>query len=124
MSGAETVDEPTVREATPGEATTARSVLDAAMLEVDEETVERSLLLVATVEERVLGALLLDGREIDSVAVRPGRRGQGIGTALIEAAASRRAELTAEFDPAVRPFYEALGFEIECIDGRCRGRLR
>ena len=113
-----------VREAAPGEATTARSVLDGAMLEVDPETFERSLLLVAVAGGRVLGALVLDGAEIAAVAVRPGRRGQGIGTALVEAAAARRPAVTAGFDPSVRPFYESLGFEVDCEGGRCRGRLR
>ena len=67
---------------------------------------------------------MLDGEEIVAVAVRPGRRGQGVGTALVEAAADRRERLTAGFDPGVRPFYESLGFEIECDDGRCQGVRR
>lgn len=62
-------------------------------------------------------------REIVAVAVRPGRRGQGIGSALVSAAASRREELVAGFDSDVRPFYESLGFEVECEGDRCRGSL-
>jgi len=61
----------------------------------------------------VLGALVLDGDRIDAVAVRRNRRGQGIGTALVEAAAARRERLVAEFDAGVRPFYECLGFAVE-----------
>lgn len=115
-----------VREATgPEEAVTARTILDAAMLEVDAGTFQRADVLVAVEDDRILGALVLDGDEIDAVAVRPGRRGQGIGSALVEAAASRRAELTASFDSGVRPFYESLGFDVERAGAgdRCRGRL-
>jgi len=66
--------------------------------------------------QRVLGALVLDGDHIDAVAVRRRRRGQGIGTALVEAAGERRGRLTAEFDADLRPFYEALGFRVEATD--------
>ena len=41
---------------------------------------------------------VLDGEEILAVAVRRRRRGQGIGSALVEAAGDRREELVAEFD--------------------------
>nr|WP_202932677.1 GNAT family N-acetyltransferase [Halorussus salinus] len=62
---------------------------------------------------------------IDAVAVRRARRGQGIGSALVRAAAERHARLTAEFDPGVRPFYDALDFSIAPVEGdsdRLRGR--
>ena len=128
-----------VREATGDEEATARGILNAAMLEVDAGTFERAVVLVAVEDDRVLGALVLDGEEVDAVAVRPGRRGQWVGSALVEAAASRRdGGLVAEFDPGVRPFYESLGFEVDCggdggdggcdegegEEGRCRGTLR
>jgi GNAT superfamily N-acetyltransferase len=72
----------------------------------------------------VLGALVLDGAEIEAVAVRRRRRGQGIGTALVEAAAERRNRLDAEFDAHVCPFYEALGFDVERVEEkRYRGVL-
>lgn len=112
-----------VREAAPTEATTARSILDAAMLAVDEATFEGATVLVATEDDRILGAAVLADGAVDAIAVRPGRRGQGIGTALVEAAAERRTPLTVRFDPPVRPFYESLGFDIECTESRCRGRL-
>nr|WP_254282969.1 GNAT family N-acetyltransferase [Halomicroarcula limicola] len=104
------------------------NVLDGAALAVDAETVRASMgsggTLVAVSEdgERVLGALVLDGCRIEAVAVRRRRRGQGIGTALVEAAGERRERLTAAFDADVRPFYAKLGFEIE--DGDESGRLR
>ena len=73
---------------------------------------------------RVLGVLVLDGAEIEAVAVRRRRRGQGIGTALVEAAADRRDRLDAVFDAHVCPFYEALGFDVERVEEkRYRGLL-
>ncbi|PSP95270.1 GNAT family N-acetyltransferase [Halobacteriales archaeon QS_9_68_42] len=105
------------------ETAAVRGILDAAMLRVEDAALKEGTTLVA-VENRLLGALVLDGEEIVAVAVRPGRRGQGVGTALVEAAADRRERLTAGFDPGVRPFYESLGFEIECDDSRCRGVRR
>jgi len=110
-----------VRPAEPDEKTAVRGILNAAMLSVDETALREGTTLAAVADSRLLGALVLDGEEIDAVAVRPGRRGSGIGSALIEAAADRRERLTAGFDPGVRPFYESLGFEIECAEGRCRG---
>lgn len=112
----------TVRVATPGEYVTVRSILDAAMLEVEPGLLRRSSVLVALSEGRILGALALRGPEIAAVAVRPNRRGQGIGRELIEEAASRRPVLRAGFDPRVRPFYTSLGFEIVREDDRYRGR--
>ena len=112
-----------VRRATD-ETAAVRGILAAAMLETEGAALEEGTTLVAAVEGRLLGALVLDGEEIVAVAVRPGRRGQRIGTALVEAAADRRERLTAGFDPGMRPFYESLGFEIECDDGRCRGLRR
>ncbi|MES3518287.1 MAG: GNAT family N-acetyltransferase [Natronomonas sp.] len=93
------------------------------MLEIDSETLDRSLLLLAA-DDRPVGGLVLDGSEIAAVAVCRGRRGEGIGSALVAAAATRRQPLVAEFRRSVRPFYEALGFEItDDGTGRCRGRL-
>lgn len=119
-----------VREAAPGDVSAALNVLDGAALEIEYERVragvEEERVLVAVRGEdadgTVLGALVLDGDHIDAVAVRPNRRGQGIGTALFEAAAARRARLVAEFDGSVRPFYERLGFAIE--PSTERGRYR
>ena len=139
-----------VREATADDRVGVRRVLDAAMLEVRDDLGQRldtGDVLVAS-EERaaesdgaetpVLGALVLvpadearrdaaniEAAHIDAVAVRRARRGRGVGTALVRAAAERRGPLTAEFDPGVRPFYESLGFDIEPVGGdtdRFRGR--
>ena len=117
-----------VSEARPDEHVAVVNVLDGAMLEVDADRVasDAATTLVAREGERVLGALVLDGEEIAAVAVRRSRRGQGIGTALVEAAAVRRERLVAGFDEAVRPFYESLGFEVVPAgeDGRLRGIAR
>lgn len=111
----------TIRPAVPGEYVTVRSVLEAALLEVESGLLRRSSVLVAVENDRILGALVLRGPKIEAIAVRPGRRGQGIGSMLVRRAADRRPRLSAGFDPALRPFYTSLGFEICCEDGRCRG---
>ena len=110
-----------VRAATPSEYPTVESILNAAMLAFDPGAVRRGSTLVAVEKRRVLGALVLDGNRIEAVAVRPGRRGQGVGSALVRDATSRRPELVARFDADVCPFYESLGFEIDCDGERCRG---
>lgn len=107
---------PTVRPATPGEYPVVRSILEVALLEVPGGACRRRPTLVAIEDGRILGALILDGNEIVAVAVRPNRRGGGIGSALVDAAARRRPRLVACFDRRVRPFYESLGFEIEPLD--------
>ncbi|WP_135823372.1 GNAT family N-acetyltransferase [Halorussus ruber] len=123
-----------VREATAEDQLDVRRVLDAAMLDVRDdlgERIEAGDVLVASDGDRdsMLGALVLvprdSGAHIDAVAVRRARRAQGVGSALVRAAAERRTPLTAAFDPGVRPFYESLGFEISPVEGedeRFRGR--
>lgn len=119
-----------VREAEPGDVAAVLNVLDGAALtteyELVREGVDGDAVLVAVggddADGTVLGALLLDGDRIEAVAVRPNRRGQGIGTALVAAAADRRERLVAEFDADVRPFYERLGFTIERVPGTERYR--
>jgi GNAT superfamily N-acetyltransferase len=109
-----------VREVRPGERGAALNVLDAAMLETDR--VDEGTLLVAVDEGSVVGALVLVGERVDAVAVRRRRRGQGVGSALVELASERREQLVAEFDAGVRPFYESLGFAVQSVgEGRLRG---
>ncbi|MFC7176473.1 GNAT family N-acetyltransferase [Halosegnis marinus] len=118
-----------VREARPDERLAVRSIFDVAMLQVpDLLSME---LLVAVEDDRVLGAAAVeadgigDPGEVHAVAVRPRRRGQGIGTALVAAAEERWDPVVAEFDERVRPFYDALDFEVEATgNGRFRGEKR
>lgn len=124
-----------VRRGHAGELTAILTVLDAGNLDVSSAAVRTGLadgrVFVAVEGDRVLGALLLvasadaEAREIDAVAVRPGRRGQGIGTALVRAAADCHDRLVANFDAGVRPFWVSLGFEVESAGepGRFLGRL-
>lgn len=119
-----------VRPAAADERPAVRGVIDAGLLELDSERLSTALegdeVLVAVGETgTVLGALVLEGSEIRAVAVRKGRQGQGIGTTLVEEAATRRDTLYADFHERVRPFWESLGFEITTGDGESRysGRL-
>ncbi|WP_185715667.1 GNAT family N-acetyltransferase [Halocatena pleomorpha] len=103
---------------------TVMAILDAALLDIAVETVRDRLssgaVLVATEEDRILGTVVLNDTHIEAIAVRPNRRGQGIGTALVDAA-STRGRLTAAFRPGVSEFYESLGFDIERTGDRWRG---
>lgn len=118
-----------VREADPEDLPDVMNVLDGAALEIAVETVragidgDGTLVAVPDDGDRILGALVLDSQHVVAVAVRRRRRGQGIGSALVEAAADRRERLTAAFDSDLRAFYEGLGFVVESGDkpGRLRG---
>ncbi|MFB6256473.1 MAG: ubiquitin-like small modifier protein 2 [Haloplanus sp.] len=103
-------------------------ILDGAMLEADagrvRERIGAGAVLVATVDDRPVGALIRDGDRVTAVATRRRHRDRGVGSALVRAALEGRGRLVAEFDPDVRPFYESLGFDIEAVgDGRLRGLL-
>lgn len=123
----------TVRPADPDDRLDVLRVLDGANLETDAanitDRIDDGRVLVAVDAGTVVGALVAapatghDGAHVESVAVRRRRRGQGVGTALVTAAAKRWLPLTAAFAPGVRAFYESLGFDVECGDGRCHGRL-
>ena len=140
-----------VREAGPGDRAAVAGILDGAALAVDHGTLPAKLaggsVLLAHEADRALGALTMaddpaptppreaalappgdvaDGAtaRIEAVAVRPRRRGQGIGTALVQAAADRWDRLVASCDDGVRPFYAALGFEVTPLgDDRYRAVL-
>ncbi|MEZ3163658.1 GNAT family N-acetyltransferase [Halorubrum sp. RMP-47] len=130
----------TVEPATPADRLDVMRVLDAAMLETDAATVDDRIdagdVLVArsTRTDGVVGALIAvrpdpDRLHVDAVAVRRARRGRGIGSALVAAAVDRGASdpaievVTAEFDPELRDFYEALGFSIAADDANAGRRV-
>lgn len=133
-------DDVVVRAAHRGELPAVLNVLDGAALETDAANLravigdEDGTVLVAESDDPdgttdhdppLLGALVLDGDEIWAVAVRRRRRDQGIGTALVSAAAGRRERLVAEFDGDVRPFYASLGFDVDSLgEGRFGGVLQ
>jgi GNAT superfamily N-acetyltransferase len=119
------------RNARPADLPAVMNALDGASLSVDAETVreriEGETVLLAVADGRILGACVLDGPEIEAIAVRRRRRGQGIGRRLVECAAgSVDEDLRADFHRRVRPFYDALGFAIGPTDesDRFRGRYR
>ena len=118
-----------IRTATGAELTAVLTVLDGALLAVEFESLRRAaetgnVLVAVSTAGTVLGVLVLDGEEITAIAVRRRRRDQGIGTALVEAAAGRRERLCAEFDGRVAAFWQSLGFDTEPLDApdRFRGR--
>lgn len=125
-----------VRPADAGELPAVATVLDAAMLATEDlpTRVGDGDVLVAAEGGRVLGAVVVEPRaaappwarelgtdaHVAAVAVRRRRRGQGVGTALVRAAADR-GRLTAAFDADLWPFYGELGFDaVAREDGRVR----
>ena len=119
-----------VRPAAPDDLVSVMRLLDGAVLDVDVDEVRGRIddeeVLVYADEGLVSGAIVLDGGHISAIAVRRERQDRGIGRQLVEAARTRSARLTAEFDADVRAFYESLGFEIHPIEGepdRYRGVL-
>jgi GNAT superfamily N-acetyltransferase len=143
------VTDPTVRPATSDEFVPVVRVLDAGLLDYDTDRLRRRLasgaVLVATVDDRVVGALVLgprpdwlrrvddeavagppnestddadEPRHVVAVAVTPSRRGQGVGTTLVAAARGRATgPLTADFPARVRPFYESLDCTVRSVPG-------
>lgn len=121
--------EAAVRRATPDDAVPLLRVLEGALLDVDptdvRERVAAGEALVAVPDgdgrSHVVGALVRDGVHVDAVAVDPSWRRRGVGRTLVERASAATGRLTADFDPDVRGFYAALGFEIAERDGRLWG---
>lgn len=114
----------TVRSAHEYEAEAVIGILDAALLEVDRESIRRRAgspsILVAVGGGSLSGAIVLEGAHVEAIAVRRRERRRGIGTALIHAATAHRGQLTATCDERLRPFYASLGFALSSHPG---GRL-
>ena len=119
----------TVEPATPDDRLDVLRILDAAMLETDADAVTDriaagdALVARSARTDGVVGALVAvrpdpDRLHVDAVAVRRPRRGEGIGSALVAAAARRGVRdpavtvVTATFVPDLRAFYEGLGFAV------------
>jgi GNAT superfamily N-acetyltransferase len=118
-----------VRAATAEDVPAVLTVLDGALLQVNLGDLRRAVddegvLVAVSPAGTVLGALVLDGSEITAIAVRRRRRDQGIGSALVAAAAARRDSLRVSFDRRVDPFWRSVGFEVEPLPAadRLRGR--
>lgn len=107
-----------IRAATANERAGVRNVIDGAALALEPEALGSALtrgdVLVAESDAGgvVLGALVLEGEQIRAIAVRRSRRGQGLGTALLEAASAQRERLVAAFDPDLTPFWTSVGFAV------------
>ena len=129
-----------IREADSTDLSEIASILDAAYLQLEidslRERIAAGTVLVAVATRNgpavsgstgpILGALVLAGETITAIAVRPGRRGQGVGSALVSEAKTRRERLVAAFDPSVRHFWESVGFAVRKQPGskRLRGVTR
>lgn len=120
-----------VRPGEPTDLPDVMRVLEGALLEVDierirtllAETVAQDGVLVATIDGRTVGAIVVADAEILAIAVRRRHRRRGIGRSLVGAAADRWGPLTAHFDADLRSFYRSLGFRIVRCGGRFRGRF-
>ena len=131
-----------VRPADPDDHVDIMRLFDGALLETDPNRIrsqltgERGCLLVAERGGRPVAAVGLwtgpvDDRptewaeavQITAIAVTTARRGQGVGRALIDAAADWAAprSLSATFDERVLDFYTACGFTIDERAGRLWG---
>lgn len=122
--------EVTIRRARPDDRLAVRRVLDAALLDFENldlaAAIEEGRVVVADVDGTILGALAFaphergGGAHVEAVAVRRARRDEGLGTALVDWLRAR-GRVTADCRPAVRPFYEALGFGLTERAGRLYG---
>lgn len=122
--------EVSVRRADPADRDDVEGILDTAMLQTGDvgAAIDRGDVHVAEADGQVVGALVRDGTHIESIAVTRTRRAEGIGRALVEGAAAAVARdvddpaLTAAFRESVRPFWEALGFDVQPRNDRLWGR--
>ena len=115
----------TVRVATEPDRVAVRRLVDGAALSLAEVSLPTRLVagdvLLATQRKHPQGTLVAtrDPQEthIVAVAVRRRRRGHGIGSALVEEAATRWAPLRATCAAAVVAFWRANGFQLTGVDG-------
>jgi GNAT superfamily N-acetyltransferase len=114
-----------VSHAGPADLVALMRVLDGALVDVDAETVEHRAAAgeVARADDdgRAVGVLVRDGPLISALAVRRDRRGEGVGRALVEWAATETERLVADCRLDVAGFYEACGFRVTEYEGRAYG---
>ncbi len=105
-----------IRPARTAEADAVIALLDQAMLSFDRRSIRdrihRESVLLATHREDLSGVVVLAGGHIEAIAVKPSRRDEGIGRALIEAVFDRSDRVTAGCHPQARAFYRALDFSL------------
>ena len=121
----DTTDEIEIRHGRESDLLDALRILEGAMLKIGASQIrkrtESGEMLVAEIDGRIVGALVRDGEHVEAIAVRPQRRGSGVGHRLIKEALAETGGLTVEFREEVRPFYESLGFDIEEREERLWG---
>jgi GNAT superfamily N-acetyltransferase len=114
-----------VRPAAPDDLVALMRVLDGALLDVDAEAVRARAaageVLRADDDGRTVGVLVRDGPLVRAVAVRPDRRGEGVGRALVDRASAATDRLVADCRPGVAGFYESCGFRVVERAGRAYG---
>jgi peroxiredoxin/ribosomal protein S18 acetylase RimI-like enzyme len=116
--GVDLPDGVVLRRGTNNDVVAAMRVLQGALLDVDGSTVRDAApegeVFLAEDGDWVVGALVMRDGHVEGVAVRRERRGEGIGSALVEAAvADEDGTVTADFRAGVRGFWKELGFEVE-----------
>ncbi len=117
-----------IRESRPDETEAVIALLDAALLAFDREAIRGSSgereMYVAEEDTRIRGAIVLKASHIVAIAVQPRHRHRGVGRSLVANALDHHGSVTADWDPRVHGFFDALGFVWERTDdGRYRGRL-
>ena len=105
------------RSAIPSDIPYIMNIIDGALLQTDlkmlKTRISRRDVIVAESHTAIIGVIILAENVIDAIAVRSKRRNQGIGSALVFAAAEQiGSPLTAEFDLTSLSFYQHLGFLI------------
>ena len=117
-----------IRPLRPEDSPDAIALLDQALLAFDRDEIrnpdDTTFCFGAFDGEHMRGVVYGKDSHIEAIAVKPRYRRQGIASALIDTIVDHCTEVTAEFGPRNRSFYEACGFEItETSYGHLHGHL-